>query len=274
MTMTLQKPPGGIEWTRIRVLLPDGTWVILPGYTWNPVTGCMHRCRWPKSDGSMEICYAEKIANGIAKKSFPQGFEHHYFHENRLDDPIKKKDPAGIFTVSMGDLFGSQVPQKDIEAVLDVMRKASWHIFQALTKYPGRLEQFEFPDNCWAGISSPSGNHRNQSKGKRTLWHYLISLTKVKALVRFFSVEPIWFDAAEVFRSYLYEYGSVPFNWIITGAMSSGEQPQPEWIHNLVNFCDENSIPIFFKGNLKWDDWRSDFPQPRLIKPREQLKLL
>ena len=274
MTMTRQKPPGGIEWTRIRIELPDGSFIELPGWTWNPMTGCMHGCEWPRADGTMEICYAKKIAEGIAGKSYPHGFEHHYFHPNRLEDPLKQKDPAGIFTVSMGDMFGTVVPDEDINMVLDVMRRAHWHTFQTLSKYPVRLKEFDFPPNVWVGVSSPSGNTNNPAHGKRMLRNYLDHMMNVTARVRFFSVEPIWFDAAEEFRHYLDQKGVLPVEWIITGAMSSGEQPKPEWIQNLVEFCDEAGIPIFFKGNLEWNDWRAEFPQSQIVKPKTQLSLM
>ena len=56
--MNRQKPPKGIEWTRIRQA--DGT--ELPGYTWNPTGGCFHGCTWRMPDGSITECYAKTIA--------------------------------------------------------------------------------------------------------------------------------------------------------------------------------------------------------------------
>src|SRR3990167_2707371 len=88
-----------IEWTRI--VNPDGT--TRRGYTWNVVGGCQHDCKW-LVDGQIAECYAKTIAERVATASFPNGFEHHYFHTERLQEPLKLKGPAGIFIDSMSDL--------------------------------------------------------------------------------------------------------------------------------------------------------------------------
>ncbi len=102
----------GIEWT---------------DFTWNVIGGCKHRCRWEMPDGSVAICYAEEVANALrSDKFYPQGFENHYYHPDRLTEPLKVKTPAKIFLDSMSDLMGHWVPDEQIEAVLDIARKAHW----------------------------------------------------------------------------------------------------------------------------------------------------
>jgi hypothetical protein len=32
-------------------------------------------------------------------------------------------------------------------------------------------------------------------------------------------------------------------------------------VQRLLDIFDELRIPVFFKGNLKWDEWREEFPQ-------------
>ena len=44
-----------------------------------------------------------------------------------------------VFVNSMSDLFHEDVPLEFIQEVFDVMRRASWHVFQVLTKRSGRL---------------------------------------------------------------------------------------------------------------------------------------
>ena len=68
----------GIQWT---------------DYTFNPVAGCFHRCRWTMPDGSVAICYAEEIAKKFTT-GYPLGFEHHYWRPQNLTEPLKLKDPA------------------------------------------------------------------------------------------------------------------------------------------------------------------------------------
>jgi protein gp37 len=113
----------GIEWT---------------DYTWNPTGGCLHGCTWKMPDGSVTECYSKTVAERLAQSSYKDGFEHHYWREYALNDPLKLKEPARIFVGSMADLFGHWVPEKQIRRVLGVMEKAHWHTFQTLSKYPIR----------------------------------------------------------------------------------------------------------------------------------------
>lgn len=129
----------GIQWT---------------DYTWNANAGCHHRCRWTMPDGSVAVCYAEEIANKFTR-AYPQGFENHYWHPRRLEEPLKLAEPAKIFLDSMSDLMGHWVPEDQIHAVIKITRQAYWHTFQLLTKNSPRLLQFDFPDNVWVGASSP-----------------------------------------------------------------------------------------------------------------------
>ena len=257
--MNRQKPPKGIEWTRIRK--PDGT--ELPGYTWNPTGGCFHGCTWQMPDGSITECYAKTIAERFTS-GYPQGFEHHYWRPHALDAPRKLKQPAGIFVGSMADLFGHWVPQEQIQAVLDVTQEAHWHTFQTLSKFPIRLPSFgRFPDNVWVGVSLPAGHLMSETGGARALQAYLRHMKNIDAKVRFMSIEPLWFDVAPVFEKWLEAEGELPFEWAIIGAASNGSrvfQPAEEWTSSLIKLLDDADLPIFFKGNLDWDDWRDVFP--------------
>ena len=88
-------------------------------WTWNPVTGCEHGCKY---------CYARDIANRFYED---YKFEPHYYPD-RLEAPQHTKIPKGredepgiknVFVVSMGDLFGDWVPDKWIDAVFDAIEK-------------------------------------------------------------------------------------------------------------------------------------------------------
>ncbi len=96
--MNKQKPPKGIEWTRIR---QNG--YARSGYTWNPTGGCKHGCTWQTPDGSITECYAKTIAERFTR-AYPQGFEEHYWRPHSLRAPLKVKEPAGVFVGSMADL--------------------------------------------------------------------------------------------------------------------------------------------------------------------------
>jgi protein gp37 len=262
--MNKQKPPKGIEWTRIQKYV-DGKTVELPGYTWNPTGGCLHGCTWQMPDGSITECYAKTVAERLAVSTYKDGFAHHYWRPNALNEPLGIKEPAGVFVGSMADLFGHWVPEEQIRQVLEVMQKADWHTFQTLSKYPIRLAEFNpFPSNVWVGVSLPAGHMMKASGGARALMAYLRYMEQVEAKVRFMSIEPLWFDVAPVFEAWLKSHERLPFEWVIVGAASSGAkifQPTPSWVQGLLDIFDAQQIPVFFKGNLRWSPWRAAFPQ-------------
>ena len=56
----------------------------------------------------------------------------------------------------------------------------------------------------------------------------------------------------------------LPIEWAVIGAATNGRkkyQPEPTWIANIIDLSNELRIPVFFKGNLEWDDWRDHFPE-------------
>lgn len=258
--MNKQKAPHGIEWTRIK--FPHKT-DALPGYTWNPTGGCLHGCTWKMPDGSITECYAKTIAERFTS-AYHRGFEQHYWRPHALNAPLKLKDPAGIFVGSMADLFGHWVPEEQIKQVLQIMRKADWHTFQTLSKYPIRVPDFNpFPPNVWVGVSIPAGHLMKPQGGARALKAYLHHMVKIQATIRFMSIEPLWFDVAPIFAQWVKEHGSLPFEWVIIGAASDGPrifQPEKAWVQSLLDILDALQIPVFFKGNLDWSPWRESFP--------------
>jgi len=239
----------GIEWT---------------DWTWNPTAGCMHGCTWRMPDGSIAECYAKRIAEGLARRTYPFGFEHHYWRKHALTEPLREETPGRIFVGSMADLFGHWVPADQIWQIMDIMQRAHWHTFQTLSKYPIRLPEFNpFPPNVWVGVSLPAGRLMSATGAARALKTYLRQMTRIEASVRFMSIEPLWFDAGHVFAEWAAHNGGLPFEWVVVGAATSGPktfQPDPVWVQRLLNVLDEQAVPVFFKGNLNWDPWREELP--------------
>lgn len=266
--MNKQNPPKGIEWTRVKRLV-DGNLVTLPGYTWNPTGGCLHGCTWKMPDGSVTQCYAKTVAERLAVSAYQEGFEHHYWRPSSLRKPLRVKEPAGIFVGSMADLFGHWVPKEQILQVIDVMRLADWHTFLTLSKYAVRLPEFNpFPSNVWVGVSLPAGHQMKPAGGAKALKAYLGHMEKIEASIRFMSIEPLWFDVAPIFEEWVGEKGKLPFEWVIIGAASDGRkifQPETDWVKRLLETLDQQGIPVFFKGNLVWPNWRSEFPLQNTI---------
>jgi protein gp37 len=266
--MNRQNPPGAIEWTRIKDA--DGT--VRPGYTWNPLKGCEHACEWTMPDGNVAVCYAKTVAERVAQASYPQGFAHHYWDPKLLKEPLKVKVPAGIFAGSMTDFMGHWVTDAEIEAVLDIMRQASHHIFQILTKNPRRLLKFTFPSNVWVGASMPPdsmyGKPLSQSQKGRMLRITLETLAQVKTPVRWLSAEPLSWNIAPLMEGFP---GAI--QWCVIGAASNGKTlyaPEDGHVQALVEVLEDQRAATFYKGNMRasaWGaaNWRDEFP---VVKPK------
>lgn len=117
--------------------------------TWNPIRGCSR-----VSEGCRH-CYAEKVAarfsgkglayEGLAKRS--ASGEARWTGEVRLvekhlTDPLRWREPRGIFVNSMSDLFHEKVPDEWIDRIFAVMALAPQHTFQVLTKRPERMRAY------------------------------------------------------------------------------------------------------------------------------------
>lgn len=241
---------------------PDSRGIEWTDYTWNPVAGCRHACRWTMPDGSVAICYAETVAERVAGSAYPNGFTHHYWHPKRLNEPLGLKEPAKIFMDSMSDLMGHWVPDEQIKEVLQICERTPQHSYQLLTKNAPRLTQFKFPKNVWVGVSAPPsfmmGKPLTYDQQVRMVQRQLAILRNVDAKIRWMSIEPLSFDIAPLLVD-----RHAPLEWVVIGAATNGNkvyQPDPEWTENVLIWADGNNCPVFFKGNLKWEVWREEFP--------------
>lgn len=237
-----------IEWC----LNPDGT----PGYTWNPITGCLKGCSY---------CYARNLANGrlksrmlenayglpkhqgIMKGSYPTRtpFYPRFWH-HRLEDVSPLDKPRGIFVCSMGDLFGQGVPEKWTADVMETIQEAPQHRFYLLTKQPQNLARWSpFPDNCWVGVSATD----RDSWGKANEY-----LSDIQATVKYISFEPLLGDVVgqpnTVFATEAMKAAGI--NWIIIGAQTKPYvAPKIEWVREIVEAADNAGVPVFLKDSLK-----------------------
>jgi protein gp37 len=208
--------PSKIEWTEA---------------TWNPSTGCT------KISAGCANCYAEIMTrrlNAMGMEKYKNGFEL-TCHYNDLKLPYTWKKPRIIFVNSMSDLFHEEMPFDFIKAVFEVMNNCPQHTFQVLTKRAEILEKYytllDWTPNIWMGVTIE--NNR--------VTHRIDSLRKVPALVRFLSVEPM--------ISAIPNMNLLGIDWVIVGG-ESGPKSRPlkeEWVIDVKNQCEGNSIPFFFK---------------------------
>lgn len=257
---------GGIEWTRIQ--LPDNT--MLPGYTWNPVGGCFHGCRWHMPDGSLAICYAEAVAGRLAQKAYTQGFEHHYWNPAIIESPKRLRQRSGIFLDSMSDLFGRWVPDAQIQAVLQTAAQTD-HIYFALTKNAPRLLKFRglIPSNVWVGVSMPPDvflGHPLSRQQQHAMLHRSLEVlqTLYTTHVTWMSFEPLSWDVSNIIASY-----PDVLRWAVIGAASNGAQVFDPFVSDVEKLLTVlGDTPIFYKGNLARFSkqyglrWRDDFATP------------
>jgi protein gp37 len=199
--------------------------------TWNPLTGCT------KTSLGCKHCYAERMAlrlQAMGQPNYVNGFRL-TLHEHMLEQPLSRRKPQMIFVNSMSDLFHEDVPAEFIHKVFDVMRRASWHTFQVLTKRSRRLlelnPEIDWPPNVWMGISVESQDYTFRVE----------HLRQTSACVKFLSLEPL--------------LGPLPrlrlqgIDWVIVGGESGpGARPMAEeWVIDIRDQCLASNVPFFFK---------------------------
>src|SRR2546427_3848958 len=198
--------------------------------TWNPVTGCT------KISPGCKHCYAERMAlrlQMMGQPNYVNGFKP-TLHEHLLALPLSWKKPQMIFVNSMSDMFHEQVPVKFILRVFEVMRRASWHTFQVLTKRSARLRQLypeiDWPSNVWMGVSVESERYTFR----------VDHLRQTRAHVKFLSLEPLLRPLPRLDLRGI--------QWVIVGG-ESGPRARPmqkEWGVDIRDQCLDAGVDCFF----------------------------
>ncbi len=199
--------------------------------TWNPLTGCT------KISPGCKHCYAERMAlrlQAMGQANYRNGFNL-TLQPQALTLPLKWKKPQMIFVNSMSDLFHKNVPLEYIESVFDVMRRASWHTFQVLTKRSERLlqvhSQLDWSANVWMGVSVENDKYAFRIQ----------HLQQTHAKVKFLSLEPLLGPLAQLDLSGI--------DWVIVGG-ESGPHARPmskDWVIEIRDQCTNANVPFFFK---------------------------
>jgi protein gp37 len=208
--------------------------------TWNPVTGCS------KVSPGCAHCYAETLSLrfGWSKRVWLPEYaaENVVLHPERLDQPLRWRQPRRIFVNSMSDLFHELVPDEYIGQVFDRMALADWHSYQMLTKRPERMAAVvdayyarhhgQGPlSHVWLGTSIE--NDRWTSRAD--------ALRGTPAAVRFISAEPLLGPLPSLDLSQI--------DWLIVGGESgTGARPmEPSWARQLRDQALATETAFFFK---------------------------
>jgi protein gp37 len=249
--------------------------------TWNPVTGCT------KVSGGCDNCYAYALAHQRLSDTYRRRLPVVDTQENRVDpfavrlwperltQPDRWPDPRMIFVNSMSDLFHVDVPEAYIRKIFQVMLKVDRHIYQVLTKRPGRAVRFfarnqdlfpegEVPPHIWMGTSVED----------QQVDYRVRQLIELPAAVRFLSCEPLIGPLSLRLDG---------IHWVIVGGESGigYRKLNLDWARQLREQCVSANVPFFFKqvggrtpkagGRLldgeTWDQWpvlTDKYPTPVL----------
>ena len=223
-------------------------------YTWNPITGCS-----PASEGCAN-CYASAMA-----KRFHRPWGVPVFHPEKLDEPLKVKEPSRIFVCSTGDLFHEKSNFNDVREVLARCCAFNLHTFIILTKRPHMMLDFckcfqlpsgRLPSNLWIGVSV-----ENQARADERI----PVLLKVPSAVHFISAEPL-LGPINLRRGFTDGPQAYPLgmglNWVIAGPETGPKKRpyEPSWIADLYAQCRMNGCAFF--------DKRDNFPNSCREWPR------
>jgi protein gp37 len=212
-------------------------------WTWNPVTGCNHGCKF---------CYAREIAHSDRMAAvYPFQFAP-AFHEYRLEAPKNTKrkpsnDPTQgrVFVCSMADLFGKWVPDAWIESVFQAAIESPDWEYLFLTKWPKRYAMLKDLPKAWFGASIIKQGDVDRVTNDMT------SFPVHPGIVRWISLEPMLEPIT---------FGDLSWcNLVVIGAQTSTRQPDGlvpefapnfEWVADVVAQCREQGVPYYLKPNL------------------------
>lgn len=217
----------GIEWTDV---------------TWNPMTGCT------KISAGCDHCYAFALAQTKTREPYLRRLPVRdteanradpfapRFWEDRLEQPLRWRDPKRVFVNSMSDVFHAHFTFAMIERVFDVMNRAPQHQFQLLTKRPERAlryaDRLTWTPNIWIGTSVEDMRVADRVDALRSI---------EPAHVRFISAEPL--------LGPLDRLDLRGIHWVIGGGESGigARRCEPDWARGLRDLCTREDVAFFWK---------------------------
>lgn len=200
----------------------------------NPIRG---KCPHFGTDICGTYCYADRIREKQLQwtpKELRDQAEKMKFYPDVLQQIARRGKPSVIFMGSMIDLWAAAVPAEWIEKILFQCRLSRQHTFLFLTKNPKRYFEFEFPENCWVGVTDDCRESDTYPLDDFGEW---ITTTR-----KFISFEPLLGPLRT----------SIPTDveQIIVGAMTGpgALKPEKKWIMDILDASKGKSV--FLKNNL------------------------
>jgi len=213
--------------------------------TWNPVIGCKNDC---------EYCYARNLNTRFR---FVKFWNEPEWREDSFKKKFPKK-PQRIFVGSMSEIYYWK--KEWMKKVLNKIREYPQHTFQFLTKFPRIYLEYDFPENCWLGVTATKREDidKNWTSLYRTLYGFNNNKF-CKNIKLFCSIEPF----LNVINPEYLKY----YDWVIIGAETGNRKgkiiPKKEWIESIVNYCRAGKIPVYLKDSLKdiYPEEIKEFPE-------------
>jgi len=207
--------------------------------TWNPSVGC------DKVSAGCKNCYAETMAirlKAMRTKGYENGFQFTLMPD-RLEQPLKIKQPTKFFVNSMSDLFHEKMPFAFLDMIFDVIEQTPQHTYQILTKREKIMAEYfagkVLPKNVWLGVTVEDRDTKQR----------IDYLRNINAAIRFISMEPLLEDVGKLNLENIH--------WVIVGG-ESGVRARPmqqDWVLNIRKQCDKQDVAFFFK---QWGTWGAD----------------
>ena len=252
--------------------------------TWNPILGC------DKISPGCKNCYAIRTAHRLQANPNPkvakafegltviQGGEPNWtgrvnFVAERLEEPLRWRQPRRIFVNSQSDLFHEGVTNEQIAAIFGVMAAARQHTFQILTKRPERallwfrwIAKGDVESAAIRGCTLAAAKLLRESfapfvgPGARAeipwplpnVWlgvscespkykDRIDLLRETPGAVRMLSLEPLLEDLGVI--------NLEGIHWVIVGGESgpNARPMHPDWARSLRDQCKAAGVPFFFK---------------------------
>lgn len=278
-----------IEWTKTTLLLPDGTRICLPGFTYNGWWGCEHQGEPGMS--ACDACYAEILdknprfnptgethwGRDRPRRFFPDTHFDKLLAHNRKAQELEKKYGVPVrlkvFMFSMGDIAEwlpeTHVSWQQMQAVrariVEMVPNLTHLHLIWLTKRPQNLARIVpkawmdhgWPENVWPGVTLEHARY-GWRVGK---------LCQIPARHRFLSMEPLLGPVDLLHLPTVWQGKKAPANafdlgitWVLAGGESgSFERVRPihlDWVRAIRDACMLHEIPFHFKqhGNLLVSD--------------------
>jgi protein gp37 len=170
----------------------------------------------------------------MGQKNYANGFNL-TLQEQALELPLRWRKPQIVFVNSMSDIFHKDVPVPFVERIFDVMKRASWHQYQVLTKRSERLlelaDKLPWPPHIWMGVSVENEDYT----------YRIDHLRQTPAYIKFLSLEPLIGPIRSL--------NLTGMHWIIVGGESGpGARPMhSSWVIDIRDQCRTAGVPFFFK---------------------------